>query len=190
MTPAPRYDEGTMDEQFSAAELATRTGRPLEWILDRPDVASRLRREPPDRVLVLGCEDGREVVDLAAAFPNITVYGIDDDQAKVEEASTRFHRSSVRDRVLCQWGSPTYPRMAANFDLVIAVGVLTRPDHPVDTTDTQMLGVLARLLGDEGLAILDTCAPLSVEDAKDAGFYRIELVGQSQHTCPAYLLRR
>ncbi|MGA7688932.1 MAG: hypothetical protein WCA29_06845 [Jiangellales bacterium] len=68
--------------------------------------------------------------------------------------------------------------------------MLTRPDHPVETTDTEMLDVLARLLGDEGLAILDTCAPLSVEDAKDAGFSRIELVGQSPHTCPAYPLRR
>lgn len=179
-----------MDEQYSVAELATRTGRPLEWVLDRPDVASRLRREPPDRVLVLACEDGQEMVDLAATFPNITVYGIDDDQAKVEQAADRFRRSSVRDRVLCRWGSPTYPRMAADFDVVVAIGVLTRPDHPVDTTDTQMLDVLARLLGDEGLAILDTREPLSVEDAKDAGFYRIELLGQSVHTRPAYLLRR
>jgi len=179
-----------MNEQYSAAELATRTGRPLEWILDRPDVASRLRREPPDRVLVLACDDGRELVDLAAAFPNITVYGIDDDQAKVEQAAVRFHHSSVRDRVLCQWGSPTYPRMAAKFDVVVAVGVLTRPDHPVDVSDTEMLDVMGRLLGEEGLAILDTRQPLSVEDAKDAGYYRIELLGQSVHTRPAYLLRR
>ena len=73
-------------------------------------------------MLVLACDDGGELLDLAAAFPNITVYGVDDDQAKVEQAAVRFHHSSVRDRVLCQWGLPTYPRMAAKFDVVVAVG--------------------------------------------------------------------
>ena len=72
----------------------------LAWIADRPDVTSRLRREPPDRVLVLACGQGADLVALASSFPNITVYGVDSDTDAVQAASAAAAASPARDRVL------------------------------------------------------------------------------------------
>jgi hypothetical protein len=69
--------------------------RPVDWLVAVPDVASRLRRQPPDRVLVLGCGDGVTALDLAVTFPTITVYGIDDDAQAVAAADAAVRRSPV-----------------------------------------------------------------------------------------------
>ena len=161
----------------------------VDWLLDRPDVTSRLRREPPDRVLVLGCGDGEQVEQLATTFPNVSVYGIDDDHERLEQATARLARSRVRDRVLCRQGSMWFPQMTATFDVVIAVGLLSGSgDDPVSTRE--LIATLGSVLGDEGLAVLDTPADLATDEASDAGFYRVERLGRSERGFPVYLLRR
>lgn len=163
-------------------------GMPVQWLLNRPDVASRLRRDPPDRLLVLGCRDGSQIEALATTFPNVTVYGIDDDQDLLDAAVARLGHSRVRDRVLCQWGSTWFPRVAMPFDVVIAVG-LVNGDSSDPASIAELLDSVASVLGDEGLAIVDTPDELSPDDVADAGFYEIELLGRSERDCPAYLLR-
>lgn len=165
-----------------------RTGRPVEWLLSRPDVASRLRREPLDRVLVLGCGDGAEIAALATTFPNVTVYGVDDDQDLLDAAVARLRRSRVRDRVLCQWGSAWFPRVAMPFDVVVAVGLL-RGDGTDPGGTTDLLESLADVLGVTGLAILDSPHELTLSDVASVGFRAIELLGRSERGCLAYLLR-
>jgi hypothetical protein len=177
-----------MDEHH---EPSTGSGvtTPLDWILSRPDVTSRLRREPPDRVLVLRCRDGSEVERLATAFPNVTIYGIDDDPDLLDQAVARLGRSSVRDRVLCQRGSVLRPRISMTFDVVVAAG-LAMSDERDPTTTADFLQMLAGLLGHEGLAILDSPRQISADDANAAGFYRVETLGPSGQDRTAFLLRR
>lgn len=163
-------------------------GSVVDWLLSRPDVASRLRRDPPDRVLVLGCGDGSLVEALATTFPNMSVYGIEDEQHLLDVAVARLGHSRVRDRVLCQWGSVWFPRVTATFDVVVAVGLLTGGDDDPAST-AELLTTLASVLGEEGLAILDVPDELSVEEAAEAGFGRAELLGRSGRGLPAYLLR-
>lgn len=168
--------------------------RLLHWIEHLPDVASRLRREPPDRVLVLGCRDGADVLDLAGSFPNLTVYGIDSDAEAVRAAQQAGHRSPTRDRVLFLHDSETDPRLRMTFDLVVAVGLLTDQVRATgggtSTGVAQAVWLLARLVADGGLAMIDSPVPLTADLVSQAGFAHVSAVGTSRHGCPVYLLRR
>ncbi len=181
-----------MSEQPGTSIAGT---RPLDWVSSRPDVASRLRREPPDRVLVLGCRDGADALDLAQAFPNLTVYGIDSDAAAVGQAQESGRLSPARDRVMFLHDDEIDPRLSLTFDVVVAVGVLTdrarrRESRAADIGVNQMLWLIARLLNPNGLALLDSPVPLDPGTAGEAGFASVDGVGDSVHGCHAYLLRR
>jgi SAM-dependent methyltransferase len=167
------------------------TGRPVDWLLGVPDVASRLRRQPPARVLVLGSGEGVDAIDLALAFPNVTVYGVDDDAAAVERAEAAGLRSHARDRLLFLVGDVLEPRVRVSPDLVVAAGVLTDPSRTDGPGVMTLLAGLARLLPADGLAVLDSPVDLQRSTVAAAGFTGgLEAVGLSAHACPAYLLRR
>ncbi len=176
-------------------DSSVESARLLEWIEQLPDVASRLRREPPDRVLVLGCRDGTDALDLAGSFPNLTVYGIDSDVEAVRAAQQAGQRSPTRDRVLFLHDSETDPRLQMTFDLVVAVGLLTDPVRAAGggaatTGVAQAVWLLARLVADGGLAMIDSPVPLTADLVSQAGFAHVSPVGTSRHGCPVYLLRR
>lgn len=162
----------------------------LDWVNDRPDVASRLRREPPDRVLVLACRDGAEALALAGAFPNTTVYGIDSDPQVVQAAQAAAARSPARDRVLFMRGSPVDPPASTSYDVVVATGLMTDPSRPQRPGVNAALWLVARLVDASGLAILDSPVPLDATSVGEAGFTSIDTLGTSEFGCPAYLLRR
>jgi SAM-dependent methyltransferase len=164
--------------------------RPVDWLVAVPDVASRLRRQPPDRVLVLGCADGTSALDLAITFPNTTVYGVDDDAQLVAAAEAAGRRSSARDRVLFLRGDPLTPRVRISMDVVVAVGLLTDESRPDRPGLLALLSALGRMLDPAGLAVLDSPVPLQQSTAVAAGFAHVERVGDSTFGCPAYLLRR
>lgn len=177
-----------MDQAQHTAGNGYTVGTPVQWMLSRPDVASRLRREPPDRILILGCGNGSEIEAIATTFPNVTVYGIDDDQDHLDAAVAMLTRSRVRDRVLCQWGSTWFPRVAMPFDVVVAVG-LVRGDGSDPASPRELLVSLGDVLSFDGLAMLDAPSDLTPEDVGRAGFDSMELLGVSDRGCPAYLLR-
>ena len=162
----------------------------LDWVNDRPDVASRLRREPPDRVLVLACRDGAEALALAGAFPNTTVYGIDSDPQAVDGAQAAAAASPARDRVLFMRGSSVDPPVSTRYDVVVATGLMTDPARPERPGVNAALWLVARLVDASGLAILDSPVPLERSTVREAGFTSIDPLGASQFGCPAYLLRR
>lgn len=168
------------------------TGYPslVSWVIDRPDVASRLRRAPPDRVLVLACREGADALALAAAFPNITVYGVDSDQAAVRRATESASASPARDRLLFVHRSDPEATLGSPFDLVVAVGLMTdrsRPDRPGVNV---ALWRVSRLVADGGLAVLDSPVTLRVDTVSEAGFRSVELLGPSRFDDQTYLLRR
>ncbi len=162
----------------------------LTWIADRPDVTSRLRREPPDRVLVLACGQGSDLVALATAFPNITVYGVDSNAAAVQAATQAAAASPARDRVLVLQRSEAEPRLGAPFDVVVAVGLTTDPTRSDPPGATAALWLVSRLVADGGLAIVDSTVPLQSAAVTEAGFRVAEPLGPSRFGYPAYLLRR
>lgn len=175
-------------------DSSVESARLVEWIEHLPDVASRLRREPPDRVLVLGCRAGTDVLELAGSFPNLTVYGLDSDAEAVRAAQQAGQRSPTRDRVLFLHDSETDPGLPMTFDLVVAVGLLTDPARAsggaASTGVAQAVWLLDRLVADGGLAMIDSPVPLTADLVSQAGFAHVSVVGASRHGCPVYLLRR
>jgi SAM-dependent methyltransferase len=167
----------------------TTTTGPAEWLAGVPDVASRLRREPPDRVLVVGCGDGRDAIAVALEFPTTTVYGVDTHAAAVEAASATALGSRARDRLLFWRGDPLHPRMPGGADVVVAVGLLTDPARADKPGVMTLLIALAGLTAPRGLVVLDSPVPLVASTAVAAGFVSVEQVGESVHGCPAFLLR-
>jgi hypothetical protein len=174
--------------QRSDSAVAT-TGL-LTWIADRPDVTSRLRREPPDRVLVLACGQGADLVALATAFPNITVYGVDSETAAVSAASAAAAASPARDRVLVVQRPLAEPRLGSAFDVVVAIGLTTDPTRTEPPGATSALWLVSSLVADGGLAIVDSAVPLETAAVTEAGFRVGEPLGSSRFGYPAYLLRR
>jgi methylase of polypeptide subunit release factors len=170
--------------------LTASRGGLLDWVNDRPDVASRLRREPPDRVLVLACRSGAEALALATTFPNTTVYGIDSDPREVEAAQSAAQRSSARDRVLFMLGSPVDPPSSTPYDIVVATGLMTDPARHDRPGVNAAVWLVARLVDDAGLAFLDSPLPLEPSTVREAGFSTLDPLGTSEFDCPAYLLRR
>ncbi len=176
-----------MSEQTNGAVATTGL---LTWIADRPDVTSRLRREPPDRVLVMPCGQGADLVALAGAFPNITVYGVEPDAEAVQAASAAAATSPARDRVLVLHRPVTEPRLGSPFDVVVAVGLTTDPSRSEPPGATAALWLVSRLVADGGLAIVDSTVPLDASVVTEAGFRVAEPLGSSRFGYPAYLLRR
>lgn len=164
-------------------------GSVVDWIHARPDVVSRLRREPPERVLVLACGRGEQALALAGAFPNITVYGVDSDAEAVGVAAGTAAASPVRDRVVFVRRPDIDPGMPGAFDVVVAAGVLTDPDRG-GIGVAGILEVMGRSLTSTGLALLDSPLPLTDESVRAAGFVSAEQVGVSDTGEKAYLLRR
>ena len=162
----------------------------LTWIADRPDVASRLRREPPDRVLVLACGQGADLVALATAFPNITVYGVDSDADAVSAASAAAAASPARDRVLVVQRPEAEPGLGSPFDVVVAIGLTTDPTRTQPPGAAAALWLVSSLVADGGLAIVDSAVPLEAASVTEAGFRVAEPLGSSRFGYPAYLLRR
>jgi SAM-dependent methyltransferase len=162
----------------------------LTWIADRPDITSRLRREPPDRVLVLACGQGTDVVALASTFPNITVYGVDSDAAAVQAVQAAAAASPARDRVLILQRDEAEPRLGAPFELLVAVGLTTDPSRSDPPGATAALWLVSRLVAVGGLAIVDSTVPLQGDAVTEAGFRVAEPLGSSRFGYPAYVLRR
>lgn len=164
--------------------------RVVEWIATRPDVVSRLRREPPERVLVLRSRTGEEAIALASQFPNLTVYGIDPDPDAVAAAQEAARLTTARDRVVFVVGSDTDPHLSMAFDVVIAAGVLTDPATEGGIGVAALLQVMSSRLVNGGLALLDCPLELTDDAVRPAGFVSVEQVGLSESGAPAYLLRR
>jgi SAM-dependent methyltransferase len=64
-----------------------------------PDVHARLQADPPARVLDAACGAGWAAIGIATAYPNVTVDGVDPDEASVALARKNAADHGVGDRV-------------------------------------------------------------------------------------------
>jgi predicted O-methyltransferase YrrM len=70
-----------------------------EWLPAIVDVDSRLRAEPPARVLDVACGTGWSSIAMAQTYPHISVEGIDLDHDVISAAHRHAERAGVADRV-------------------------------------------------------------------------------------------
>src|SRR4029077_17579598 len=119
-------------------ESIARLNRPMfvnllgsQWLPAVPDIDQRLRADPPARVADVGCGIGWSSLSIARAYPNVTVDGIDLDEASIAEAQKNAAESGLDDRVNFVARSAADPRGRGEYDLVTAFETVHDMADPV-----------------------------------------------------------
>jgi 2-polyprenyl-3-methyl-5-hydroxy-6-metoxy-1,4-benzoquinol methylase len=105
-----------------------------DWVGGVPDVQARLQDAVrPARVADFGCGAGWASIELARAFPNIRVEGIDSDDESIRQARLNAAEYGVAERVDFEVGDISAERPASpGYDLVVFFEVLHDLSHPVE----------------------------------------------------------
>jgi 2-polyprenyl-3-methyl-5-hydroxy-6-metoxy-1,4-benzoquinol methylase len=119
-------------------EAIARLNRPMfvnllgtQWLPAVLDIDQRLRADPPARVADVGCGVGWSSLSIARAYPNVTVDGIDLDEASIAEAQKNAAASGLGDRVNFVARSAADPRGRGEYDLVTAFETMHDMADPV-----------------------------------------------------------
>jgi 2-polyprenyl-3-methyl-5-hydroxy-6-metoxy-1,4-benzoquinol methylase len=120
-----------------------------EWLPAVPALHERLLADPPARIADLACGQGRSSIELARAYPNVRVDGIDSDRASIERARRNLDGSGVEDRVTFHERNAADHAPAGSYDLVTIFEALHDMSFPVD-----VLHAARRLLDDGGVVFI------------------------------------
>jgi ubiquinone/menaquinone biosynthesis C-methylase UbiE len=102
-----------------------------EWFPAVPAIHDRLEADPPARVADVACGLGRSSIAIANGYPNVTVDGIDLDQASISRAQEMLPGSGVEDRVTFQCRDAADPELSGRYDLVTIFEALHDMSYPV-----------------------------------------------------------
>ncbi len=100
-----------------------------------PDIHARLQSGPPARVLDVACGVGWAGIGIATAYPNVTVVGVDPDQASIDLARRNAAEHGVADRVRFEAKDARGVVADGPFDLAILVESLHDMARPVEVLD-------------------------------------------------------
>ena len=120
-----------------------------EWLPAVPEIHERLSSSEPARVADVACGQGRSSIEMARAYPNAQVDGVDSDRASIEAARTNLEGSGVEDRVTFHERNAADPGLAGRYDLVTIFEALHDMSYPVE-----VLKAARGLLGDGGLVFI------------------------------------
>jgi SAM-dependent methyltransferase len=147
--PFADYGEDLIDSQ--ARFTAPMFDRLLadEWLGAIPEVHARLTSEPPARVADIACGEGRSSLAIARGYPDVTVDGLDLDEASIAKAEAHRAGSGLEDRVRFHCRDAADPALAGAYDLVFVFEALHDMSHPVD-----VLRAARSLLADGGCVVI------------------------------------
>jgi 2-polyprenyl-3-methyl-5-hydroxy-6-metoxy-1,4-benzoquinol methylase len=120
-----------------------------EWLPSVPEIHERLRVDPAAKVADVACGQGRSSIEMARAYPEIRVDGIDSDRASIERARANLAASGVEDRVTFHERDAADAELAGRYDLVTIFEALHDMSYPVD-----VLRAARGLLADGGLVFI------------------------------------
>jgi SAM-dependent methyltransferase len=103
-----------------------------EWLGAIPAVRERLTSDEPARVADIACGEGRSSLAIARGYPNVTVDGLDLDEASIRKAEASLAGSGLEDRVRFHCRDAADPELAGSYDLVFIFEALHDMSHPVD----------------------------------------------------------
>jgi SAM-dependent methyltransferase len=152
------------DSGYDACLLAA-----LRWAIDRVRAAGHA----PERILDLGCGQGRCLGELAADFPRAALVGADVSHVALDLARTRFPEAEYLEL----GDDGVVPAPDADFDLIAMIDVI---EHVVDARAAA--SGLDRLLRRGGWAIITTpCA-----NAGSSAWWFNRLTGGFEPTLDGY----
>lgn len=103
-----------------------------EWIPGVPGLAQRLRSEAGARVADVATGAGWAAIEMARAFPNVTVDGLDLDTSSIAFANENLRGSGVDDRVTFQVRDAADPGLSGQYDLVTIFEAVHDMAYPVE----------------------------------------------------------
>ncbi|MGZ4847150.1 MAG: class I SAM-dependent methyltransferase [Halobacteriota archaeon] len=109
-----------MSYQWDAADYEKHSSSQQQWARDAIRV---LKLAGDERVLDIGCGDGKVTAELAAHIPNGSVLGIDSSETMVEFAHRRFPPTFFPN-LQFRWGDATRLTCRNDFDLVVSFASL------------------------------------------------------------------
>jgi len=116
-----------------------------EWLPSIPDVHKRLSTSA--RVADIACGLGWSSIAMALAYPEITVHGLDLDDAAIESAARSAEESGVADRV--RFSAADAAGLDGRYDLVTIIEALHDMSHPV-----AVLSAARKSLADGGFVLV------------------------------------
>jgi 2-polyprenyl-3-methyl-5-hydroxy-6-metoxy-1,4-benzoquinol methylase len=144
--PYADYGEDLHEGQAAFTRPLFETLLGKEWLPSVPALHERLLADPPARVADVACGQGRSSIEIARAYPNVRVDGIDSDHASIERARANLVGSGVEDRVTFHERDAADAELADRYDLVTIFEALHDMSYPVD-----VLRAAKGLLGDGGV---------------------------------------
>jgi 2-polyprenyl-3-methyl-5-hydroxy-6-metoxy-1,4-benzoquinol methylase len=120
-----------------------------EWLPAVPEIHERLSASEPARVADVACGQGRSSIEIARAYPNAQVDGIDSDRASIEAARKNLEGSGVEGRVTFHERNAADAGLAGRYDLVTVFEALHDMSYPVE-----VLKAARGLLGEGGLVFI------------------------------------
>ncbi len=143
--PLPWEPEGR--EEANRALFLNLLG--TEWLPAIVDVDTRLRAEPPARVLDVACGTGWASIAMAQAYPKVNAYGVDLDQDAISAARRNAERAGVADRVRFSVTDAADLGGAGGYDLVTIFEALHDMSRPVAA-----LSAARHMLADDGTLLV------------------------------------
>jgi 2-polyprenyl-3-methyl-5-hydroxy-6-metoxy-1,4-benzoquinol methylase len=120
-----------------------------EWLPAVPALHERLLADPPAKVADIACGQGRSSIEIARAYPKVSVDGIDSDQASIERARENLEGTGVADRVTFHERDAADAELAGRYDVVTIFEALHDMSYPVD-----VLRAARGLLADGGVMFI------------------------------------
>jgi 2-polyprenyl-3-methyl-5-hydroxy-6-metoxy-1,4-benzoquinol methylase len=147
--PYADYGEDLHESQaaFTRPLFENQLGK--EWLPAVPEIHGRLSSSVPARVADVACGQGRSSIEIARAYPNAQVDGIDSDRASIEAARKNLEGSGVEDRVGFHERNAADAGLAGRYDLVTIFEALHDMSYPVE-----VLKAARGLLGEGGLVFI------------------------------------
>lgn len=138
----------------------------VSWLAAMPDVSNRLDRDPPARVLDLGCGEGTSTLALAAAYPRIRIVGVDLDARSIAAAQAEAARVGLGSRVTFALTDASQISGDGPFDFATIFEALHDMGDPVGVLRAVRAGLAddgTLLVADERVADEFTATPDEVE---------------------------
>jgi len=134
-----------------------------EWLPAIVDVDSRLRAEPPARVLDVACGSGWSSIAMAQAYSKITVDGIDLDHDAISAARGNAEQAGVANRVTFSVIDAADLRGPGRYDLITIIEALHDMSRPVEALNAarQMIADNGTVLVVDGLVAEEFTVPAS-----------------------------
>jgi 2-polyprenyl-3-methyl-5-hydroxy-6-metoxy-1,4-benzoquinol methylase len=147
--PYADYGEDLHESQASFTRPLFENLLGKEWLPSVPELHERLLADPPARIADVACGQGRSSIEMARAYPNVVVDGIDSDRASIERARENLEGSGVEGRVTFHERDAADAGLAGRYDLVTIFEALHDMSYPVD-----VLRAARGLLAEGGVALI------------------------------------